>query len=325
MSKKLLIVDFDTPIVRSASMCQTNYVAVHIDTGNEYPVQSQKAFLQKINPEYHKKYKFEWKPQPLKPAADSTENKEILHHPEYIGMHALNREIEKIRTAASTWAYDVLFVIHKEGNHRNEIATIAEYKGQRKEKPIFTPEIKEHAIKKLGDKAILAVGEESDDTVAQYLYEEYLRVGERKEHFNVVLGHVDKDIDQCPGWHYNYDKNVIYWVDKISAARKFYTQCIMGDASDNIKGIVDLPKEVKEQYGIWKGKGVGEKSAVKLLEDCDTPQKMLQRVVDLYRIQYPDNWFDILQENCRLLYLKRTPDDAYCLQSKLDIFKVTYE
>lgn len=324
MSKKLLIVDFDTPIVRCAALAQTNYVAIHEDTGEEYPVQSQKKFLEKIAPEYRSKFRFEWKPQPLTPSADKTDNKEVLGHPEYMGMHALNKEIEKIRSAASSWAYDIKFIIHKEGNHRNEIATIATYKGNRKEKPIFTPQIKEHAIKKLGDKAILAVGEESDDVVAQYLHKEYMRVGERKEHFNVVLGHVDKDIDQCVGWHYNFDKNVIYWVDKLQAAKQFYFQCIMGDASDNIKGIVELPKEVKKQYGIWTGKGVGEKSAQKLLEDCDTPQKMLQRVVDLYKIQYPDNWFDVLQENCRLLYLKRTPDDNYCLQSKLDIFKVDY-
>ena len=324
MSKKLLIVDFDTPIVRSAMIAQTNYVAIHQDTGDEFPIQTQKGFLEKIAPEFHNKFKFEWKPQPLKPSADNTENKEILHHPEYIGMHTVNKEVERIIAATEYWAYDVKFVIHKEGNHRNEIATIAKYKGNRKEKPIFYQHVKDHAIKKFEDKVILAVNEETDDLVAQFMYKEYLRVGERKEHFNVVLGHVDKDIDQCIGWHYNFDKNNLYWIDRIAAAKQFYLQCIMGDASDNIKGIVDLPKDVKEKYGIWKGKGVGEKSAVKLLEDCDTPQKMLQRIVDLYRIQYPDNWFDVLQENCRLLYLKRTPEDNYCLQSKLDLFKVEY-
>ena len=323
MSKKLLIVDFDTPIVRSASMCQTNYVAVHVDTGNEYPVQSQKAFLQKINPEYHKKYKFEWKPQPLKPAADSTENKEILHHPEYIGMHALNREIEKIRTAASTWAYDVLFIIHKEGNHRNEIATIAEYKGNRKEKPIFTPDVKEHAIKKLGEKAILAIGRESDDIIAEYLYEEYKRVGDRKEHFNVVAGGIDFDLQQCIGWHYNYDKNTLFWVDKATAAKNFWEPVLSGDASDNIKGLVDLPKEIKKEFGI-KTKGIGDKTAEKLLSDCITPKDILTRVVNLYKAQYPDTWFDTLEENCKLLYLSRFPGDIFSLSQRLEMFGVEY-
>ena len=54
MGKKLLIVDFDTPIVRAATMCQTTYVATDTRTGAEFPVKTQKGFLEKINPEFHK-------------------------------------------------------------------------------------------------------------------------------------------------------------------------------------------------------------------------------------------------------------------------------
>ncbi len=323
MSKKLLIVDFDTPIVRCAAMAQTNYVAIHNATGEEYPVQSQKKFLEKIAPEHRGDFRFEWKPQPLTPSADKTENKEVLGHPEYMGMHALNKEIEKIRSAASSWAYDIKFIIHKEGNHRNEIATIATYKGNRKEKPIFTPHIKEHAIKKLGDKAILAIGRESDDIISEYLYNEYKRVGEKKEHFNVVAGGIDFDLQQCIGWHYNYDKNELLWIDKMQAAKNFWEPVLCGDASDNIKGIVDIPKEVKKEFGI-KTKGVGDKTAEKLLSDCESPKAMLERIVYLYKAQYPDNWFDVLEENCKLLYLSRFDGDIFCLSKRLEMFGIDY-
>lgn len=324
MSKKLLIIDFDTPIVRCASMCQTSYVAINKITGEEYPVQSQKAFLEKIDPKFHDKFRFEWKPQPLKPAADKTADKTVMEHPEYLGMHALNKEIENMIALTSYWAYDVKFVIHKEGNHRNDIATIAEYKGNRKEKPIFTPQIKEHAIKKLGDKVVLAVGRESDDIIAEYLYNEYKRVGDRKEHFNVVAGGIDFDLLQCVGWHYNYNKNTLQWIDKTIAARNFWEPVLSGDASDNIKGIVDVPDQVREEFNLGKRKGIGDKTAEKLLSDCGSPKEMLERIVYLYRAQYPNNWFDVLEENCKLLYLSRFEGDIFCLSSRLEMFGIDF-
>lgn len=323
MGKKLLILDWDTPIVRAASMCQTTYVAKHKESGIEIPTKTQKAFKETIQKEYWGDWEFIHKPLPLQPPKDRTDKTEFK--PEWVGMHTVKSEVDRVLRATEAWRYDWKLVVHKEGNHRDEIATITKYKGNRPPKPIFTQAIKEYVVDKYKDNVEYVVGEESDDRVAQYMYEEYRRVGENKPHFNVVLGGVDKDLKQMVGWHYNYDKDSLFWVDTFSAAHQFYIQTIMGDSTDNILGLVQLPQEVKQHFGARAGRGLGEKTALLLLEDCKTPREMLQRVVDLYRIQYPDNWFFVLQENCQLLYLKKTPQDSYNLQEKLEKFQINYE
>lgn len=320
MGKKLLVLDWDTPVVSAAAMCQNTYVAKHKESGIETPVKSQKAFKAKIDKKYWDDYEFIYKPTPITPPTDKTDVKDFK--PEYVGMHSVKVELEKVLAQSASWRKDYWIVVHKEGNHRNEIATIAEYKGNRKPKPIFTQTIKEYVVDKYKDKVIYVEGEETDDRVVQFMHQEFLRVGEDKPNFDVVLGGIDKDLRQVVGWHWNFRTFEFEWIDSFKAAKNFFIQTIMGDGTDNIKGLVDLPTEVKKQYGATARKGVGIKTAELLLADCKKPQEMFQRVVDLYKIQYPDNWFPVLEENCQLLYLKKTPDDSYNLQERLERFKI---
>ena len=74
--------------------------------------------------------------------------------------------------------------------------------------------------------AELQVGQEADDALSIAA---------------CTLGHgiatIDKDLDGCPGWHYNWAKENIYYVTEVEANRFFYTQMLTGDSTDNIPGL----------------------------------------------------------------------------------------
>jgi len=113
------------------------------------------------------------------------------------------------------------------------------YKGQRtsKRSDLFY-ELREWAIKKWG----YTEGLEADDVVAHYGRKGWL------------IASMDKDVlKQCPGEHFDVYHSRRYMIEtSIDGARRFtLLQSVMGDPTDNIKGIP----------------GVGEKTAVKLLDE----------------------------------------------------------
>jgi DNA polymerase-1 len=72
-----------------------------------------------------------------------------------------------------------------------------------------------------------------------------------KEPDDHVIATIDKDLDQIPGRHFNWNKNKKYTVNSLKADRLFYTQIMAGDPTDNYYGI----------------KGVGPVAAKKLLDE----------------------------------------------------------
>jgi DNA polymerase-1 len=71
-----------------------------------------------------------------------------------------------------------------------------------------------------------------------------------KEPGQHVVATIDKDLDQIPGLHYNWNHDKKYEINRTKADRLFYTQIMAGDPTDNYYGI----------------KGVGPKTAHKLLD-----------------------------------------------------------
>lgn len=51
-----------------------------------------------------------------------------------------------------------------------------------------------------------------------------------------IIATLDKDLDQIPGWHYNWRKERTYLVDRFSANLAFYTQILTGDSTDGYSG-----------------------------------------------------------------------------------------
>lgn len=66
-----------------------------------------------------------------------------------------------------------------------------------------------------------------------------------------IIVSTDKDLDTIAGWHYNWVRDRKYHISPSEAHYKFWTQMLMGDSSDNIKG---LPK-------------IGPKTAARWLEE----------------------------------------------------------
>lgn len=81
-----------------------------------------------------------------------------------------------------------------------------------------------------------------------------------------IIISIDKDLDQIPGWHYNFIKEKKYYVSKINGLRFFYKQLLMGDSSDNVDGIT----------------GIGKAMASDLIDGLDTESDMLGVVHHIY-------------------------------------------
>jgi len=94
---------------------------------------------------------------------------------------------------------------------------------------------------------------------------------------------IDKDMLMIPGWHYNYVKNELKYVNYLDGLHHFYTQLLVGDTADNIKG----------------AKGIGVAKAQRILMDCETEEDMLNAT-------YP--YFSCWEEydmTAKLLWIRR--------------------
>ena len=58
----------------------------------------------------------------------------------------------------------------------------------------------------------------------------------------------DKDLDQIPGWHYNYKKRKLYWTTPEEGQGILRRSMLTGDVADNIKGIKGIGPKKALQY-----------------------------------------------------------------------------
>ena len=164
------------------------------------------------------------------------------------------------------------------GNYRYDIATTVPYKGNRKDapRPKHYEALREHLVKR--HDAVVTVGEEADDTVAIY---------STKILDECWIVHVDKDLDQLQGWHYNPVKDEKYYVNAFEAYKSCCVQLLTGDRTDNIPGL----------------QGIGPKKAAKALTDSKTEEELLQAAWKMYEeLGYTMEYF---KEQGQLLWLRR--------------------
>jgi len=164
------------------------------------------------------------------------------------------------------------------GNFRNEIAVTEPYKGNRKDakRPVHYEAIRHH-LQRLG--AELVEGQEADDAVAI----------EASTNGGWIVS-IDKDLDQVPGWHYNFVKKEEYYVEEFEGLKNFYSQILTGDRIDNIIGL----------------KGIGPVKAAKILAECKTEQELYDACLKAY-----DGNSERVTENGRLLWLRRSPQQQW--------------
>jgi len=165
-------------------------------------------------------------------------------------------------------------------NYRYEMAVTVPYKGNRKdlERPPHYEVLREHLLR-LG--AVMTDGDEADDAVAEASVD------------GGWIVHVDKDLNQLPGWHYNPVKDEKYHVTEEEGHRSFYTQLLTGDRIDNILGL----------------DGIGPKKAEKILKDAKTELEMYEAVKAAYEKNGVSH--ERLLESGNLLWLRRKRNQLY--------------
>lgn len=129
--------------------------------------------------------------------------------------------------------------------------------------------------------AITADGMEADDLVSIWCWECI------QSDTPFVLAHIDKDLNQIPGPHYNYNKKEHYMVQPEEGYRFLCKQWVMGDSTDGIPGV----------------SGMGPKKTEKFLDGVPA-----DRLEVLIRQLYKDN--KLSEEYCNQMYAM-----VYMLQS----------
>jgi len=196
-------------------------------------------------------------------------------------LHLIDNMIESIVKA--TDCDDFVTILSGEGNYRNDIATIAPYKGNRvAPKPMYYDEIREYLCREYD--AYMTDGIEADDECGILQTED------------TIIVSIDKDLDCVPGKHYNWRKRELYDVTEEQAACHFYKQVLTGDSVDNIRGC----------------KGIGPKKAEKILESCvyngdisTYTYDLFTEVKNMYIEKYEDKADEYLLENARLLWIQQ--------------------
>ena len=172
-----------------------------------------------------------------------------------------------------------------QGGNNFRYAIDPTYKGNRDPfgKPLHEKEIREYLIKHWG--AEVVENEETDDKVS------YMLAADPE---NICIASIDKDLDNTYGHHYNFDKEVFYYVQKEEADLNFARQLLTGDSTDNVKGIP----------------GCGAAKALKILPHY-TPEWL-----SIVKQAYKDNNLseEYLTIQGQLLWMRRKPEEMWSLE-----------
>ena len=170
-------------------------------------------------------------------------------------------------------------------NFRKHVSTFEPYKGHRpKSVPVHLKDVKEYLENTWN--AVSEANIEADDLMAITAY----AVG----FDNVVLVTTDKDLNQVPGWHYNFVKKEFKHFSWEEADKFFWTQMLTGDPTDNVVGIV----------------GVGDIRAKRILNNCTDVDSYRQAVFGAYSDKYgPDEGRERFVQTYALLRLLSNQDE----------------
>jgi len=156
-----------------------------------------------------------------------------------------------------------IIALTKGSNFRHDLATIRPYKAGRAAKPVWHKEMFEYQQKHWG--GVLIPNLEADDMIGLLHNEGTICVG------------IDKDLLTVPGTHYNYQKQMMQEVTTEMALRRFYTQLLEGDSSDNIQGLPYCAPSTREKYNLTgaSGNGCAKGSANKIISQLRGTEREL--------------------------------------------------
>jgi DNA polymerase-1 len=198
-----------------------------------------------------------------------------------IAIYRIDELLDNILTKTEATSYRAFLT--GPNNFRKQI--YPEYKANRTQpKPRHLEDLRVYSLDKLNAE-LAPANLEADDALAINQTEE------------TIICSLDKDLLQVPGKHFSWEISGKGWnrpdtftdQTELEGFRLFYKQCIKGDPSDNVKGIV----------------GVGAKGADKLLDNCQTDEQMFKAVRKAY-----DNDAEFIM-NASVLWILRSLDDKW--------------
>lgn len=203
--------------------------------------------------------------------------------PEEVVERTVRRYVSNFISDLGSVFFDYTFYIKGGGNFRHNVATILPYKDGREAEPEHRQFISDLMVSEYDAKRVYNV--EVDDILG-------ILAGEK----DTILVHIDKDIEQVPGLHYNPTKKEEYSIDEIEGLRRFYKQLIIGDPTDSILGLF----------------GLGAKSShVKRLKDMETEEEMYESVHSLYKQRFGSYANKFMAESCILAWMMRDNQVMY--------------
>jgi hypothetical protein len=188
----------------------------------------------------------------------------------------------------------VRWAIGGEGNWR--LSIYPEYKLNRagKPRPTHLQAVRELLVTQC--KAEIVNDKEVDDWCGI----EQTANNEAGEHSVIVS--LDKDLDQIPGWHYNFVTGRYYLVSPLDALRTFYKQVITGDASDHVPAFDGKFRNSLPQF------------VAKMLAPIDTmvdEEDMYHHCWTIFQEQDPEDPYEKLHRNAKILYVQRKEGDMW--------------
>lgn len=163
-------------------------------------------------------------------------------------------------------------------NFRKDVAE--DYKANRSgPRPVLLGFAKEHILENYNSE--LSEGEEADDAIA---------IAATKLRPHAVIVSIDKDFRQVPCLLFNPNRNTWEQIEEFEGLKNFYTQLLVGDNVDNIKGV-------------WK---VGPAKAEKILAGATTELELWKRCLEAY-----EGDIDRAVMNGRLLWLRRQENQLW--------------
>lgn len=204
--------------------------------------------------------------------------------PLWIAIARANEMIELILNDTKSSSYEIYLSDSYENNFRKRL--VPDYKANRTApRPVHYQALKHHLTEEWN--AELAFGMEADDMLGIRQTEERSDEGIPEDHHTSFIASIDKDLLQIPGAHYNFVKKEWKFVTPFQGMLAFYSQLLIGDVSDNIRGIY----------------GIGPVRASALFASAYTEQHMF----DIVRGLYADD--TRLLKNGRLLKIKTREDE----------------
>lgn len=175
--------------------------------------------------------------------------------------------------------------------------------------------------------AIQARGEEADDMLGIMQTRAWPTKGRKRvisqDTATTIICTLDKDLRTIPGFHYHWRDEEITWVSIADAIFNFYCQLLTGDREDTIVGLPKIAPVTFQKYGVRKVKGMGRKTAEKVLAGCKTHDDYLHVIWDIYLdyvIEYHPEVEDkaalcraLINEAGSLVCIRRTPGEIWQL------------